>query len=353
VWVICVGDRRAGIDMLYLGYRLTSIEYNETYKLLQAYLKKHFPSKLLHKKSSDTYITYAFSNQGFQEIRLVKNRFDYCAIEVRFRPQLVINEEGYYKLTSIPEFVDVSVGFNYVVQDILDLPVPEFHKWKIKRVEAAVDISVEPELIPLYLQLFKKGNIPSYFLEHKQTKEHWNSLTNVYLMASKVTVNWYNRYDTIKIKEMKSEKKSGKKFQDYFETKGILRFETQLRKCNEDVIDVLDQELMLKKVMVFYKLIVGQGDYYSLENAKAIISKSANNTREYLELTRLLILIEKHDSITNAKKVYAKGKNNKAALDKFSKLIIKLGKLGINPVVLPEDCGITYLENLYKRIEKG
>ncbi|MEX1029126.1 MAG: hypothetical protein WDZ91_03655 [Paenibacillaceae bacterium] len=350
-----MGKDIMGVDMLYLSYKLTRVEYNEAFERIQEYLKKKHPSDLLHrvKKGSDTYITYAFRKHGFQEIRLRKTVYGDCTIEIRFRPQLVINNQGYYVLTLVSEFNDVKVGFNYVIQDVMGLSVPDFYKWKAQRVEATVDISVQEELIPFYLQLFKCGNVPDYFFAKKQTNERWDSITNVYLMGSKITVNWYDRYETIKIKEMKSVKKSGKEFQDYTETKGMLRFETQLRKNNRPMKEMLDQGRLKAEVLRHYKQIVGEGDYYTMEKALAILREAVENPGKRLELMRLLTLIDECGSVFEAKKRYMKGKDAKAALDKFSKRINQLRKLGINPVVLPEEWGLTYLKNLYNKIEKA
>ncbi|MGO4119171.1 hypothetical protein ACEQ6C_38970, partial [Rhizobium ruizarguesonis] len=93
---------------------------------------------------------------------------------------LLVYQQGYYKLTTIQQFKQISILFNYLLLDLLSLPVPDFFAWTAKRVEAAVDLVVDEQLIPKYIVLFKKGYIPEYFWREKQTRKYWDSVTNVY-----------------------------------------------------------------------------------------------------------------------------------------------------------------------------
>lgn len=339
------------IDMMYLTNQLTKTEYNNCFNSLQKYLKENYPKQQLHRENGDekVYITYALSEFGFQEIRLYKNKYDYRSIEVRFRPQLLINREGHYNLTSILDLISIEKEFNQFLRHKLDLLVNDFKDWRAKRVEAAIDIHVDESLIPIYILLFKRGNIPEYFFKNKQTKKYEKSLTNLYLMAKSITINWYDRYQTLQIKE----KKSDKRFKDYTETRGILRFETQLRNCEKRIEDLLDEDKLKHKVMKFYNLIVGRGDYYSMDKAIEIINDSVGNPGKRLALIRILRLIDECGSISKAKNKYSKGQDAKKMADKFSKRINELRKLGINPVILPQEWGITHLQNLYGILEKS
>jgi hypothetical protein len=193
------------------------------------------------------FITNGLAKYGFQEIRLRSNTWGYRSLEIRLRPQLLINPNGYYRLTKLSEFEAVNLSFNFVLRDLLSLSVPVFYKWNVKRVESAIDLNVDEQLHEKYLLLFKKGNIPGYFFENKDTLKYWNSKTNMYLVSTNKAVNWYNRYETIKEKE----KNSGKKYVDYSETKGLFRFETQVRNCGKSVLDVLSQNLLQKEVLWF------------------------------------------------------------------------------------------------------
>ncbi|ASA23379.1 hypothetical protein [Paenibacillus donghaensis] len=339
------------VDMMYLVYAMTKREHDRAFTLMQTYLKKYFNTGQLRKDKYDknARITNAFSEFGFQEIRLRAASWGHYSIEVRLRPKLTIDKDGYYCVTKVSEFEGVRNVFNYVLQDILSLKVPDFFDWTAKRIEAAVDIKLPEQLIPKYLSLFKKGFIPDYFWNNHKTKAYFSSITNCYLMSENKTVNWYNRYETLLIKE----KESSKKFRDFTMTKGILRFETQVRDGKETVKELLSQERLKNEVIKFYKLIVGKGDYHTLKKAEQIINLRVPNFLKRRTLISLLKFIEHCGGITKAKEVYINGENAKKSADKFGKLLKKLRDLNINPVLIPEDWDIDFIENLYAEIEEG
>lgn len=271
-------------------------------------------------------------------------KWEYKAIEIRLNPRSLYDQEAlnYYKLNLIEDFQTVAVNFDYVMQDILSLSVPSFFKWRARRVEYAVDLFVGEHLLPKYLLLFKKGNIPDYMLQNDDTKKYFHSVTNAYFKATTVTVNWYNRYETLLAKQ----KKSVKKFVNFDSTKGILRLEIQCRDCKGTIIEVLSAKLCQKEIGYFYNFIVGKGDYYKLDKAKAMISKVQHRDKR-LALLRVIELINKCGGIALAKIEFSKGKESiHKAMDEFSKRINQLRKLGINPVCLPPEWDKDKLENL-------
>ncbi|MFD0715185.1 hypothetical protein [Paenibacillus sp. GCM10027626] len=337
------------IDMLYIFYRMTRAEYNTAFKGVQRYFEDVDKSSKLRKDGYDkqAYITNGFAKLGFQEIRFRRNEWGYHALEIRLRPKLLLQVKAYYQLTALSEFQDVALRFDHILKDILGLTVPHFFQWQVRRVEYAADVHVQEDLIPKYLFLFKKGNLPLYFLINQETQKYWGSQTNCYFMATTVTVNWYNRYNTLLTKE----KQSKKKFADFSITRGVLRFETQLRSGYGVVKDYLNCTRAENEIMKFYKLIVGKGDYYTLDGAIQLIRSKVDCFRKKLELERLITLIANSSGVWQAKELFVQGKDSSRAADKFSKRLNQLRKLGINPVVLPSEWGITKLENLFDLIK--
>lgn len=332
--------------MLYLCYPITAREYDVIFLRLQGYLKKYYPKGQLRRGGTyrDGYVTNALSSLGFQEIILRKTKYNYMSLEIRLRPQLLVDITGYYKLTSLEDFEQVSTAFNFVVKDILRIHAPSFFYWRVKRFEAAVDIKLDKHIIPKYLFLFKQGYIPEYFLENSITLKYLSSPTNMYLVSRRVAVNWYNRFETIKEKETKQKKK----FLDYSDTDGILRFETQVRDSNNMMLDILDQEIIKDRVLNFYNIIVGKGDYYTLKSAYRILDEKVKNFKKRNELRKILLLSSKYQSINKVKHHYTTvyNKNN----EQFSKRINQIRALDINPVVLPQDWERIQMINLYKKI---
>ena len=337
------------IDMLYISYRITRSEYNEMFRIIQERFKG--TSHQLRKDKFDkcARVTNGLSKQGFQEIRLRSNMWGYRALEIRLRPKLLIQIGDYYRLTAISEFTSVALSFNHILKDVLGLYVPDFFQWKVERVEYAADVPVGEELIPKYLFLFKKGNIPDYFLANNTTQKYWDSEINCYLMATSITANWYNRYETLLLKEQNSKKK----YTDFSHTRGILRFETQSRVCEGTVTDYLDSNRTEKEIMKFYKLIVGNGDYYTLDTAIQLIRSKVEHFQKRLALEKLITLIAESSGVWHAKEIFLKGKDKRSAADEFSKRLNQLRKIGINPVVLPSEWGISKLENLFDRIKEN
>lgn len=343
------------VDKMYISYQMTESEFTDARDKLNAFFKGT-RDVLRWDKDNKSYVTNGTSNYGLQEIRLRKI-WKYFGIEIRLRPEILGELDGsnYYGLTLINDFEEIAMRFDYIMKDILGLNVPEFFKWMTKRIEFAIDLFLGEELLSKFLCLIKKGNIPVYMLEDRRevTKKYLDSETNAYLNASTVTVQWYNRFKTLQEKE----KKSKKKFRDYECTKGILRFEIQCKDCNKKVRDMLSVDLFKNRIWYFYNLIVGGGDYHTLENAKEIIKTSVKNGEKKAALLRFVEFINKCGSVWEAKKQFSEQlefssgkKTHNQIMDIFSSRLCKLRKLGVNPICLPSEWGIEKLENLDRRI---
>ncbi|MFC5532230.1 hypothetical protein [Cohnella yongneupensis] len=343
------------IDRLYVVYEMTDSEYSDTFLKLKAFLKTLRQGIWRDKCDTSAYLTTGLSEVGFQEIRMRKT-WNYRSIEIRLYPELLKNIDGsnYYGLPRISDFGEVGTKFDHILQEVIGLCVPSFFEWRAKRVEYTVDLYVGEELIPKLLFLYSKGNIPIYMLKEKVTQMYIGSDTNLYLYAPTVTVNWYDRYRTLQEKEQNSKEQ----FRDYSVTKGILRFEIQCKACNVKVHDVLSVDRCRDRLNYFYDLIIGAGDYYTFDKAKEIIIEKVKSDRKRKTLTRLLELIDQCGSVWAAKLQFAGEvefsigtQNQKQIMDRFSSRLGKLRDLGINPVCLPSEWGISRLENLDSRIQ--
>ncbi|WP_340010981.1 hypothetical protein MHI32_22955 [Paenibacillus sp. FSL H7-0690] len=344
------------IDKLYLVYEMTESEYRDTSTKLKAYFKGSRHELRRDKWDKSVYVTNGLNKYGFQEIRL-RRVWKYRSIEIRLRPELleIIDDSNYYGLTRISAFGEVGTKFDYIMKDIIGLSVPPFFEWTAKRVEYTVDLCVGEALIPKLLFLYKKGNIPHYMLNNKVTHKYFDSETNMYLNATTVTVHWYDRFKTLQEKE----KKSKKPYKDYSGTKGIMRFEVQCKDGNEKVQDVLSVDRCQQRLYFFYYSIIGSGDYYTLDKAKEIIQEKVKNAKKRMSLIRFLELINQCGSVCDAKSQFPNQlefssgtQSQKQIMDRFSSRLCKLRKLGINPVCLPPEWGISMLPNLDSKIHE-
>ena len=340
------------IDSMYLVKELNAREYVTVCENLQSYLKNFFPRQQLRrkvsKKGTQTAKTNALAVYGFREIILKRTRFGHRTIEIFFKPSMLLDRNGRYLLSKLSDFEDIEIGFDYVLRDILSLPVPSFKFWKARRIDLAVDVQVDETIVGKYIHLFKRSNIPEYFFQNPETHLYWNSTTNLYLCASTLVLNWYNRYETLEARERKSKKP----YEDYKDTKGIIRIEVQLRECDQPLHKMLDAELIRKQIMQHFKLLIGAGSYYSFENAHSKIIDLVSSRKKRKEFVHLLSVVNQYGSVFEAKKEYSDPITGvKFSLDKFSKVINQLRRYGINPVIIPSEWDIQMLPNLINDIE--
>lgn len=345
------------IDKLYVCYEMTKSEFKTISEQLNDYLGNCFGKRhKLHKDKHDqsAYVTYGLCHFGFQEIRMRKS-WNYRALEIRLRPEILGDLDGsnYYGLTRIKDFQEIGMKFDYIMQDIIGLKVPSFFEWRAKHVEYTIDLLFDENLIPILLFLVKKGNIPDYMLRNDVTQRYFHSEINTYLNSTTVTAHWYNRYKTLQEKE----RTARKQFKDYEITRGLLRFEVQEKDCNKRLKEMLSEKLCQKRLWHYFDLIVGKGDYYTLEKAKEIIRKTVKNHEKKIILTRFLEFINKYGSVWAAKRQFANQLEFKSGrqsidqiMDVFSSRLCKLRELGINPVCLLPEWGVECIENMDRRI---
>ena len=334
------GDKM--IDTIYICNRFNT--YNE-FEIIKNTLDNHIRSniakskKTLHsdKKRKNSYITYAFSDIGFQEIVMVKNfNRGYFAIEIKLRPKLLI-DKNYINVTYLQEFKDISKRFDDTFKEI-GIAVPNFYSWFVRRIDYAVDIKVNPDIIQIYLQMFKLGNIPEKLLN--DNLDYFDKDNNFYLRSKNYTINFYDRYTTLQNKK----KEKNKAFYDIEKAKGIMRFEVQvtvntnklkkMKLISENKLsEFLNLKLCRHYIIGNFEKLIGAGDYHSLTGA---LEKISNKTK------RKLIKDISKNGMQDAK--YEIGDK------KFSKLINDLRKKNINPVTIPEELKLTELKSLLPKI---
>lgn len=112
----------------------------------------------------------------------------------------------------------------------------------------------------------------------------------------------------------------------------------------------MNHENYEKEVLKFYRLIVGAGDYYKMEDAIYLIRQKVSSQGKRMALERLIRLVDTAGSVWRAKELYTEDRNKSKAADQFSKRLNQLRKLNINPVTLPVEWGIDKLTNLYELI---
>lgn len=171
----------------------------------------------------------------------------------------------------------------------------------------------------------------------------------------------YNEYDTTiyynsksvqsKIYDKEAERKDCREKVEYYE-EDILRFEVALRNqhlnynkrkygIEKEISNYLNHNFFDNYMKNSLEIFLYNGDYYTIYGARKIINGSNLSDKYKDEIIEFLKYISKN-WITGAKKKYSNYK--------FKKYINELGKLNINPILIPKNLkGIkAYVENPFK-----
>lgn len=336
---------------MYITWPLNGSEYQAIVSDLNLFLKKHSLDPLNRKKRSDSnaMITYGLARYGFEEIRLRNNlRYGYRAIEILLRPKLLVEIGNYNNVTHLHEFVIVRHNFNQLLRNKIGLDVPDLFGWKVKRIDNAIDLKIDENLLSKYMFLFKKGNLPNYTCNPTSLR-YFGETNNVYIISKNFRINWYDRYLT----QCKKQEKTKKQFNNLEQLKGILRLEIQNRDVQKStkpkentVLNFLELGKSQKRIMHFYDLIVGSGTYYTYDRGMRLIERIESPIRKRA-LQEIYALINEEGSIWEARMKYVGMKlDTKKAANDFSKRLGQIRNLGINPVPLSPEWEIETLPNL-------
>lgn len=334
------------VDTMTIYYDFKNYGKYEQVKNIFSDYTKHFNEKQSLHKEGNKYITYAFAQYGMEQIWFTQ-KINY-RIHIKLRPKLMIEKNNYNDVFRAYDIPKLYKEFKNHMHSIGGDNVSDLRKWKVKRIDYAVDIIVPQKEIPVYIALFKQGNIPENLLHHERTQIYQNETNNLYLEGSSYRINFYDRFTTVSIKQQAHPDKAFHNIESLY---GVFRFEVQLRDIDitklkksgrihkNCVEDFLNPELSKCFILKNYKTIIGTGDYYSYPVA---LSKCKSSTQR-----SMLKLVYDTGSIYEAKRVFLEDNDNKRKAEKqFSEIIKKLNANGINPVTM--EAG--KMENLYNKI---
>lgn len=319
-------------------------EYTEIKDTLDNYIKEFNRNQSLHWESNK-YITYVFASYGIEELYFKQN-IKY-RIYIKLRPKLMIEQMNYNDVLRAYDIPALYIKFYEYMNKINLTAYSDLSKWKVKRIDYAVDIIIKQEDIPIYIQLFKRGNISEMLLNNDKTIEYWDTDNNLYLSGTSYRINFYDRYTTVKMKQAKK----NKFFHNADSLYGVFRFEVQVRNIDTSglkksklihkncVSNFLNLELCKYFVLKNYNMLIGKGDYYSYHMA---LLKCKSDTQR-----SMIKMIHNEGSIFQAKRKFIADSNDKRKSEKkFSEIINKLQSNGINPVTIESG----FIKNLYNKI---
>lgn len=315
--------------------------YNEIYKSLQV-ISKNNGFELY--KSTMGYITHALKDQGFTEIVLIKKYTDskynqpILQLTIQLNPTKLLNRD-IVMLTKEEDLQEVSKRFNKVLEEI-HLDLNTFFYWTLNRIDYCININTP--YVKEYIKLFQRCSLPYRFNipYNKKAKVRKHKEGSFYIFNNSTIINFYN-------KEIERLNNTGKQLES---AKDILRLEIQCKKAKTDYMkykynfDIkylgyfTSEELSINTISTYFNKIIGKGDYYKLDNARAIINLSKHTKVTKDKLINVLELINKHKSIDKA---FKESKYTKESFNRYIKLI---RELNINPVTIPRRWSMDYLK---------
>lgn len=266
-------------------------------------------------------------------------------IEARINPRVFFGIQSNVIENTADIFETVKDKFNQEAKRISGI-LGEFSKYKMYRGKYYIDFDLTELRTPCtaeqMLILLNYGNVPfelncdyNYFKDYNDDlfEEYTGPVDDLYLQCVVLTVqcehflqrSFYNNQE--KLRDMiRFEVKCGYKEWTYLMKKLLTENSDYI--CRDILYDC-------------YNWFIMGGDYYKLSQATNRVISAVSNDKERDRLIEALELISKEKGISKA--IYSL---NGEKLVKFYKSLRKLKGLGINPVTIPEEWDIEFVQNL-------
>ena len=176
-----------------------------------------------------------------------------------------------------------------------------------------------------------------------------------YLICKSANINCYGKQ--VELRERNQKNPGSISQATLASAQDIIRFEVQCKypkvyalsrraeKDGNDSInkyhDLLKYQACLKVVNYHYKMAVGRGDWFTLSKAEKIIAQQRFNRQKMERLLDALQEVRQCRSLARAKALH-QGED----LAAFKRTLKDLSDIGINPVTIPREWGITHIPNL-------
>lgn len=222
--------------------------------------------------------------------------------------------------------------YNELLYKLFDYIYP-LEMQRLNRIDYKLDYKTEHK--DLYIKLLKKAN-----LQYRHLKQEREYNSSVYLTSGTRHVNIYDRGQYCIDK--------GKSIEQLVEYHNVLRYEAQVKKrridrykldlglinCLWNYCNPYDMNFFINDVIV---PVIYQGNYYNLYHSNKILKE--HYTRS---MTNDLLELQKSISLYGVKSTK---ENYKYTVKTFNQHIKRLEQVGVNPVPIPKNEGITYLHN--------
>ncbi|MNB82486.1 hypothetical protein D3C81_987970 [compost metagenome] len=294
-------------------------------------------------------------------------QFVYKAIEIRMNPKRLCETNEYVEVSQYEDYKVIAATFKKLLKPVrqaykrfcsnnynpltLKFIFDDISRYKVDRIDYC--INVRTPHMEKTMNLIRRADIPKTLeisLEdnpHTKRKEPYKNAFRIENQS--VVVHFYNkRYQLAQV--------FGDDLPEGQAAEEIIRLEVQCKKRkvnnlkqyyqvgDKTLLEFSRKELSEKVLLSYYVKTVGYEDYYTLQEARRLISQSDYSRKAQERMIEVLELINLKRSIWRAREEYEDEKK------RFNEAIKRIKNMGINPVTIPIGWGIQELPNLLKDV---
>ena len=308
-------------------------------------LKETFKTKGKFYEDKNTrysYISEALSKSGIiiKVSQIDSHGYSHYILSYRINPRRVMEENNYVGIFSSTEVDEMLFTANKYITSV-SKKLPSIYDCKISRIDYCYNIRLDiAEDVVQHLELLKRCNIPSGFhmelYYNEKAKKKTISKDGINLKRTNIAeISIYNKQ-----RQMETSKKN---YPEGNDASGIIRFEVQCFKDKVknlqkkyDTYDIADflnmsDEISPKLFTEYLSRMYGSGDFYKVDEAKAIINKST-----YPATTKAIMidLVDNTAKYKNLNKALTEFKQ-KHGTNKTNRIMKKFKNLELSPLTIP------------------
>lgn len=283
-------------------------------------------------------------------------------IEVTVNPKILGGIHDYINAATKDDMDVAAIKFNHISRSISPV-LRTFEQYQIKRIDYCVNLSLN-ELAPgrtseQIMKLIRRGDVPPHFKEWAEydsiSRRMKSKPDSFYLVCKSMNINCYGKQ--VELRERNQKKPGSISSATLDAAQNIIRFEIQCKYPKVYILsrraasegngsinkyhDLLGYQACLSAVNHHYKKTVGAGDWFTLTEAEKVIMRQGYNSQKKERLLNALREVSQCRSLARAKASH-QGKD----LAAFKLTLKDLSDIGINPVTIPREWGITHIPNL-------
>lgn len=298
--------------------------------------KRQYNNQPRHKSRKHVYLTTAFENIGILQISLRRTEYTY-SMYMMLQPIRLLFPGSHLRLSTMADYPEICARLNSFLSAVNQLAgysaLPPIEDWHVQRIDYAIDIDTPKSYG--YVRVFNAGDIPQGFKKPK------NYDCSLYLKSKHGNVNFYEKLEEVR-------KRFGLTDDDITAElghlpKGLLRIEFQ---CFNPYILYLkskyhlpettwahlyDAAIAQEELQWRVRSIVGICDFFPRRHCLEVIAQSyrVKTLVHCGEIMRYLVNGSGRSLYKRRKMCASKQERNA-----FAQALLKIRKLGINPIPL-------------------